>query len=262
MEILERKLAISLGLRTYFTGRPCKNGHISYRYTEPGSCAECVNGQRNSQREIFRGARDGDRAERVAAAKREEEERRRLLIRRAEERERAKLYLRAHWVSEPDTDSWLLDRDLILYLAVSRCPSMLPEDVLIEETGTNRKIRLHPEDIATLEGFRESRYALSADDLIRTSHPVQVWYSRSDDSGDAYPYFEWNGNWYAVADIRPGAMLRRKRFGAPDRRSPLPDTVWGILGHGGPKADEIAQAQQVRNATLSAELSKRVPGEP
>lgn len=27
---------------TYFTGRPCKHGHITYRYTLSGSCVKCV----------------------------------------------------------------------------------------------------------------------------------------------------------------------------------------------------------------------------
>jgi len=31
---------------TYFTGRPCKNNHIAYRYTQSGTCSECINGDR------------------------------------------------------------------------------------------------------------------------------------------------------------------------------------------------------------------------
>lgn len=42
MEILSRPEARQRGLKTYFTGKPCKNGHNSYRYTQSGTCAQCV----------------------------------------------------------------------------------------------------------------------------------------------------------------------------------------------------------------------------
>lgn len=44
MEIIERKFAQESGLKTYFTGKLCKKGHVSYRYTKSGACAECING--------------------------------------------------------------------------------------------------------------------------------------------------------------------------------------------------------------------------
>lgn len=36
-------LANVLGADRYFTGRPCKRGHLSERYTRGGACVECVN---------------------------------------------------------------------------------------------------------------------------------------------------------------------------------------------------------------------------
>ena len=42
MEILSRPEARQKGLKTYFTGKLCKNGHNSYRYTQSGTCAQCV----------------------------------------------------------------------------------------------------------------------------------------------------------------------------------------------------------------------------
>lgn len=39
---MERKDAYAQQLRTYDTGRPCRNGHLTYRYTISGSCSECV----------------------------------------------------------------------------------------------------------------------------------------------------------------------------------------------------------------------------
>lgn len=38
----ERATALSEGRTMYFTGRPCKNGHVSKRLTSNGNCLECV----------------------------------------------------------------------------------------------------------------------------------------------------------------------------------------------------------------------------
>lgn len=42
MEILTRKVALELGFKTYYTGKPCTHGHLSYRYASSGSCADCI----------------------------------------------------------------------------------------------------------------------------------------------------------------------------------------------------------------------------
>jgi hypothetical protein len=47
MNIINRNDAKLLGLNKFFTGVPCKNGHISERYVQSGSCQQCVNGERN-----------------------------------------------------------------------------------------------------------------------------------------------------------------------------------------------------------------------
>lgn len=39
---MERKEAKAKGLVTYFTGRPCRRGHVSARYVSGGQCLECV----------------------------------------------------------------------------------------------------------------------------------------------------------------------------------------------------------------------------
>jgi 5-methylcytosine-specific restriction endonuclease McrA len=38
----ERETAKAAGERFYFTGKPCKNGHLSKRYTGTGVCAKCA----------------------------------------------------------------------------------------------------------------------------------------------------------------------------------------------------------------------------
>ena len=46
MNIIERKFAAAANLKTYFTGKACRNGHVAYRYTQSGACSECVMGVR------------------------------------------------------------------------------------------------------------------------------------------------------------------------------------------------------------------------
>ena len=41
IEIISRKEAKEKGLKRYFTGIPCKDGHIAERYTKWGHCSEC-----------------------------------------------------------------------------------------------------------------------------------------------------------------------------------------------------------------------------
>lgn len=42
MEITSRSEARSRGLSQYFTGIPCRNGHVTYRYTQSGTCSGCI----------------------------------------------------------------------------------------------------------------------------------------------------------------------------------------------------------------------------
>lgn len=48
-----RKEAIAAGVGTYTTGKPCKYGHLSYRYTQSGSCAQCVAESASVGRELL-----------------------------------------------------------------------------------------------------------------------------------------------------------------------------------------------------------------
>lgn len=48
MEIKSRKQAIADGDNIFFTGIPCVNGHITYRYVQSGSCKDCINEPRNA----------------------------------------------------------------------------------------------------------------------------------------------------------------------------------------------------------------------
>ena len=50
MEIITRQEAIEQGLPHYFTGKPCKHGHIVERYCNGGGCIECSAEARNKFR--------------------------------------------------------------------------------------------------------------------------------------------------------------------------------------------------------------------
>lgn len=60
MDIISRSDAIRRGLKQYFTNSPCKNNHISYRYTSSGSCSACIRsyGAPVEELKIRAGARD------------------------------------------------------------------------------------------------------------------------------------------------------------------------------------------------------------
>lgn len=42
-EIISRSEAKRIGSHIYFTGEPCKYGHIAYRYVNSGGCSDCIN---------------------------------------------------------------------------------------------------------------------------------------------------------------------------------------------------------------------------
>lgn len=41
-QIIKKRKADELGLTYYLTGKPCVNGHYSYRYTKHGNCLACI----------------------------------------------------------------------------------------------------------------------------------------------------------------------------------------------------------------------------
>lgn len=57
MEIKTRKQAVCDGDNKYFTGKPCKNGHLTFRYTQSGACYDCIRGDTVSTAAIARNAR-------------------------------------------------------------------------------------------------------------------------------------------------------------------------------------------------------------
>jgi hypothetical protein len=39
--VIERDVALTVGLSHYRTGKPCRRGHTSWRYTKSGACIAC-----------------------------------------------------------------------------------------------------------------------------------------------------------------------------------------------------------------------------
>ena len=54
MRIVTRQAAIEKGLKRYYTGRPCKKGHKSQRYTLSCSCVQCITEGAEKSRAITR----------------------------------------------------------------------------------------------------------------------------------------------------------------------------------------------------------------
>lgn len=52
MNIISRAEAKQLGLKRYFTGKPCKHGHIAERYTVDSKCLTCVKESNVNRREL------------------------------------------------------------------------------------------------------------------------------------------------------------------------------------------------------------------
>ena len=61
MNIITRSEAKSQGLPHYFTGRPCKHGHISERYTSSGVCVCCQQSHRTKWEQVHGKARNRKR---------------------------------------------------------------------------------------------------------------------------------------------------------------------------------------------------------
>jgi len=57
-KILLRGDAITQGSSVYFTGRPCKQGHIVQRYTTSGGCIECIRLAREAERAAIKAGRE------------------------------------------------------------------------------------------------------------------------------------------------------------------------------------------------------------
>ena len=66
---ISRALAKQQGLRHYYTGNPCKYGHVCHKYTKTGQCSECLLA-RSRRPEIKQKIKEKSQTEEFKAAKR------------------------------------------------------------------------------------------------------------------------------------------------------------------------------------------------
>lgn len=57
-EVVSRQDAIERGLLRYFTGEPCKHGHVAERYTLNSGCITCINEKVERTRAFIRKTRE------------------------------------------------------------------------------------------------------------------------------------------------------------------------------------------------------------
>ena len=53
MKIVTRMEAAKAGLNRFYTGKPCRNGHMAERYVLNGTCVECANVSAHRYRNEF-----------------------------------------------------------------------------------------------------------------------------------------------------------------------------------------------------------------
>jgi hypothetical protein len=51
-KIIARKEALAKGLKRFFTGKPCKRGHVVERRVDTGDCVECANQRSRKWRDV------------------------------------------------------------------------------------------------------------------------------------------------------------------------------------------------------------------
>lgn len=70
-EIITRKEALAKGLRRFFSGRPCRRGHIAEQYVSTWRCIECM--REDNISDIYRSRRNAKRSTPEGKAARHEE---------------------------------------------------------------------------------------------------------------------------------------------------------------------------------------------
>lgn len=129
MDVIERDIAKATGAIKYFTGRPCVNGHVAPRYTQSGTCSECIKGAAAGVRS------EKDMSPEIA-----------VFISNL-----AEINLRAE-----EKNAGML-RDCAAALCVSRCPGLRPDQVKAKWYPANPagntalyRVKVHPDDIRVM----------------------------------------------------------------------------------------------------------------
>lgn len=117
MDIVSKQQASALGLKKYFTGKPCKQGHIAERYVAKSTCCECLKINAEKTRDA-RNARSRERYHSMSEDQREKE------------RNRLKLLARKKYKENPQAkrDASKKYRDRNKEKAIQRCANWRKEN--------------------------------------------------------------------------------------------------------------------------------------
>lgn len=74
MEVISRKDALALGLRFYFTGEPCKHGHVAKRYVSTYFCKECMDARYAENPDLVKSRTKGNYTQNLEAYKQKKQD--------------------------------------------------------------------------------------------------------------------------------------------------------------------------------------------
>lgn len=138
MKIINLSEAKAAGLTKYFTGKPCKHGHVAERYVGGGACTDCLS---------VNNGRDPEAVERRPAA-----ESRAALAHKLEAIPEQRI--RAHLVDVPALQT------MATMLCLARDPTLTPDEVRsrspvkkLEGTVGMYAFRFPAEDIDVMRGY-------------------------------------------------------------------------------------------------------------
>jgi len=143
---MERADAKRHGLNTYETGRECKNGHLTYRYTQSGSCSACIATANGQTKAPTAAGKTQDREARLAAYAAEES------AKAARREARAQLLQVKLMVHAGDLE---VIKAAALAFGMMRFPVLLAGDVfpgLLPE-GPLHKFNCHIDDVGPLRAL-------------------------------------------------------------------------------------------------------------
>lgn len=154
MDIKTRAQAAADGDKTYFTGKVCKNGHMTYRYVQSGGCYDCINSSRIKPDSLRKKALSAEHVE--------------LAMRRAAIRETLSLVKFRCFPNDLETVK------LIIFSSVfARNAEVLPDDIDPKMPGIDfgggtyvYRFYCHPDDIDELR--------LAVNDVVASMHPVDI----------------------------------------------------------------------------------------
>jgi hypothetical protein len=150
LNILSRADAKRFGNPIYFTGKPCKHGHVAYRYTQSGTCSECINPKS-----------DGTKRETTI-----EYNARQVTL---------QAFVELNVTVAPA--SFLTVKGIIHGLALAHDPSLLESDVWLSPrptSGVLYRVRCHADDMAQVREVTNRLYADQCVDIERVRQGINA----------------------------------------------------------------------------------------